>query len=88
VDDLAALADAALFSDLGGAWPVADDLPCSSAEIIKALVPAGETPDEFPVTGRRVDGRKIRELLGVELTYPSWKTGIPAAIAEEGLGDN
>jgi len=83
VDDLAALVDAALWSDLGGAWPVADDLPCSSAEIIEWCLGAAPAPGGATIRGRRVNGRKIRELLGVELAYPSWKTGIPAALKEE-----
>ena len=33
VDDLAALAEAGLLCDASGAWPVADELPCASAEI-------------------------------------------------------
>jgi nucleoside-diphosphate-sugar epimerase len=86
VDDLAALTDAALFSDLVGAWPVADDLPCSSAEII-AWCSGGETlPVGTTIRGRSVNGRKIRELLSVELRYPSWKTGVPAALREEENG--
>lgn len=85
VDDLAALADAALFSDLVGVWPVADDLPCSSAEIV-AWLSGGETlpASDIVIKGRSVNGRKIRELLGVKLRYPSWRTGVPAALREEG----
>jgi nucleoside-diphosphate-sugar epimerase len=89
VDDLAAITDAALFSDLGGAWPVADERPCSSAEILdwcRRVGGAGnslECPREFPISGRKVDGRKVRELLGVPLKYPSWETGVLACLAEE-----
>jgi nucleoside-diphosphate-sugar epimerase len=83
VDDLAALADAALFSNAAGAWPVADDLPCSSAEIIAALDPGGSVEQTFEIAGRYVDGREIRKILGVTLKYSTWKTGIPASIAEE-----
>ena len=35
------------------------------------------------ISGRKVDGSKIREMLKVELQYPSWKTGIQASLAEE-----
>jgi hypothetical protein len=35
---------------------------------------------------RRVDGSAIFRLLGVELHYPSFRQGIPAALAEEKLG--
>jgi nucleoside-diphosphate-sugar epimerase len=86
VDDLAAITDAALFSDIEGAWPVADDLPCSSAEIIDSLAQTREIRKGHSITGRRVDGRKIRELLNVKLRYPSWKTGIPACLREEENG--
>jgi hypothetical protein len=30
-----------------------------------------------------VDGRKIRETLGVKLKYPTWETGLAASIEEE-----
>lgn len=88
VDDLAALADAALLADdLEGAWPVADDLPCSSAEIVAWCTGGAPVPESLTtIRGRRVDGRKIRELLGVELRYPSWKTGVAAALEEEAGG--
>jgi len=88
VDDLAALADAGLFSDLDGAFPVADDAPCSSDEISAWCreyfgMPLGQTSPEPAITGRRVDARKIRELLGVTLKYPSWEAGLRASLAEE-----
>ncbi len=93
VDDLAAIAGAGIFSSLEGAWPVADDAPCSSAEIaagyakLRNLDLQLETDPELVVagslTGRRVDGRKIREILGVELIYPSWESGLVASLAEE-----
>jgi len=43
----------------------------------------GEWRENIPVWGRRVDGRKIRELLGVELRYPSFESGIKACLEEE-----
>jgi hypothetical protein len=30
-----------------------------------------------------VDGRAIRRLLGVDLKYPTYRVGIPAALKEE-----
>lgn len=91
VDDLAAIAEAGLFSDIQGAWPVADDAPCSTNEIVSWCrdhlklqsdsIP--EIPAAAPISGRKIDGREIRNLLQVELQYPSWQTGIPASIAEE-----
>ena len=87
-EDLAALAVAGLFSDLEGAWPVADDTPCTSAEIADWYVReyGGEFDGglrEFSVAGRRVNGTKIREMLGLSLRYPSWKAGMPASLLEE-----
>ncbi len=94
VDDLAALAEAALFSDLTGAWPVADQHPCSTAEIVDwysqefdggAFKPMRQ---DFSIHGRRVDGTAIWRKLGAEIKYPSWQTGLPASIAEEGYLDS
>lgn len=86
VDDLAAHAEAALFSDLEGAWPVADDAPCTSREIAEYCaklmglpMPASIGGDEAHHTrraDRRVDGRAVRELLGLTLRYPSYREGI------------
>jgi nucleoside-diphosphate-sugar epimerase len=88
VEDLAALIEAGIFSDLEGAWPVADDEPCATAEIAEWLGESREMkqPDSTSTDttrGRRVDGRKIRELLAIELIYRSWRTGIPASIEQE-----
>ena len=90
VEDLAAIVEAGLFSDLQGAWPVADEVPCSSDEIAEwcanqlQLKPI--TADKSllrAIPGRKVDGRKVLEMLGVKLKYRSWHLGIPASIAEE-----
>lgn len=91
VDDLAATLEAAVLSDLQGAWPLADDRPCSSEEIAafcarllhlnaKDVNPEDAPLTTFAVAGRRVDGRKIRELLGVELLYPTYESGILASV--------
>jgi len=90
VDDLAALAEAALLGDLTGAWPVADDEPCSSLEVARfcadlmslPLPPSipREQATETRRADRRVDGRAIRRLLGVSLRYPSYRVGIPASL--------
>lgn len=92
VDDLAAIGEAALLSDVTGAYPVADDDPSTSREIAEfccellGLPPPGSTTadrvDETRRADRRVDARAIRRLLGVELRYPSYRSGIPAAIRE------
>lgn len=87
VDDLAAHCEAALLSDLTGAYPVADEEPCTSREIAEFCshligVPLPERPVAAPrIFGdRRVDGSAIRRLLGVTLRYPSYRTGIPACL--------
>jgi nucleoside-diphosphate-sugar epimerase len=91
VEDLAAIIEAGIFSNAEGAWPVADDMPCATAEIISwcaEFLNLKEDTHRRPgiprsISGRRVDGRKIREMLGVELKYPSWQAGIEASLAEE-----
>lgn len=91
VDDLAAIIEAGILSDLQGAWPVADDEPCSSDEIVRwcrkllHLEAAGgqQIPGRRGIGGRKVDGSEIRERLKVDLLYPSWQTGIQASLAEE-----
>ena len=86
VEDLAAIVQAGIFSDIEGAWPVADDAPCSSAEIAawcsmllkrEEIQPIVNGPT---IAGRRVDGTEIRAKLGIELVYPSWRTGVPASL--------
>ncbi|WP_180541182.1 NAD-dependent epimerase/dehydratase family protein [Nevskia soli] len=89
VDDLAAHCVAALFSEVTGAYPVADDEPCESREIaafcaalLNVPMPDRADPQELHPTrqaNRRVDGREIRRLLGIELKYPSYRVGIPAS---------
>jgi nucleoside-diphosphate-sugar epimerase len=89
VEDLARIIEAGIFSDLDGAWPVADNDPCSSAEIVRWCTRLFQIKEISPraretvLPGRRVDGRKVREKLGIELTYSSWRTGVPASLAEE-----
>jgi len=92
VDDLAAVAARGLTSDLTGAYPVADREPCPSREIAELCseltgtpLPAPTTKDRLSETrrsDRRVDARAVFERLGLELLYPSYRQGIPAAIAE------
>jgi nucleoside-diphosphate-sugar epimerase len=96
VDDLAALAAKALRSEITGAYPVADQEPCTSREIAEfsarllgVPMPPSVTAADLSETrrsDRRVDGSAIFRLLGVELRYPSFRQGIPAALAEEKLG--
>lgn len=91
VDDLALHVEAALLSNLTGAYPVADEEPCTSLEI------AGFCARllNLPVTGaarresaraprfannRRVDGSAVRRALGISLKYPSYRVGVPASL--------
>lgn len=93
VDDLAALAEAALLSGVTGAWPVADEAPARSREVAEyvcgllgcVMPPAarGEELHETRRADRRVDGRAVCRALGVELKYPDYRLGIRAAL---GLG--
>lgn len=88
VDDLAAIAEGGIFTDVQGAWPVADDAPCSTDEIVRWCrenlhLETPEMPVYMTTPGRRVDGRKIRELLRVSLKYPDWRSGILASFQEE-----
>ena len=89
VDDLAAHAEAALLSGLEGAYPVADEEPCTTREIAQfcALLlhlPSVPQPAQGTrartTSNRRVDGSAIRRALGIKLTYPSYHTGIPASL--------
>jgi len=89
VDDLASILEAGIESQLEGSWPVADHHPAASEEVVAwcashmgLVVPDGSA-QHLPVMGRRVKGRKIGELLGVRLKYPSYQSGIPAGIQEE-----
>ena len=89
VDDLVSILEAGIASEVEGAWPVADEYPAASEEIAvwcanyMGIALPENSPQHFPVSGRRVDGRKIRELLGTALAHPSYKTGIPASLLEE-----
>jgi len=91
VDDLAAHAEAALASDIQGSYPVADQEPCRSIEIaafcaaqlripLPPSAPAAEL-SETRQANRRVDGSAIRRLLGIQLRYPSYRSGIVACLA-------
>ncbi len=92
VDDLAAHAEAALLSTISGAYPVADEEPCTSRDIAEFCarllnVPVTgtghERADRMPrfANNRRVDGSAIRKALGITLAYPSYRVGVPAALS-------
>ena len=90
VDDLAAHAEAALLSDVEGAWPVADEEPCTSrqmaefcSQLLGVPMPPSVPYDQAHHTrqaDRRVDGSAIRQRLGLTLRYPSYRLGIPASV--------
>jgi nucleoside-diphosphate-sugar epimerase len=89
VDDLAAHAEAALLSDLEGAYPVADEHPCTTREIaefcaallhLPAIAQLAPGTRSRTTSNRRVDGSAIRHALGITLQYPSYRTGIPASL--------
>jgi nucleoside-diphosphate-sugar epimerase len=96
VEDLAALARAALLSGHTGAWPVADEEPCRSLEICRFVSdltglpkPEPAPPGSVSVTlrnNRRVDGRAVVRLLGVRLRHASYRIGIPACLEAEAAG--
>jgi len=92
VDDLAAHAEAALLSTLTGAYPVADEEPCTSRDIAEFCAQLLNIPIEGAGTrepgrmprfanNRRVDGSAIRRALGITLAYPSYRVGVPAALS-------
>jgi nucleoside-diphosphate-sugar epimerase len=91
VDDLAAHVEAGLLSNLTGAYPVADEEPATAREIAAFCAELLNLPMPIADGGRltanrRVDGSAIRRALGITLAYPSYRTGIPAAIqVERGL---
>jgi uncharacterized protein YbjT (DUF2867 family) len=95
VDDLVRLIEAGLERStadggyLEGAWPVADEEPCSTAEIADWCARHFGVPlntvsaPENQEPGRSVDGSAIFRTLRVQILRPSWRTGIPACLAEE-----
>jgi len=98
VDDLAAHAEAALLSTLTGAYPVADVESCTSREIAEFCARILNVPVENAnadyggraprfANNRRVDGSAIRKALGITLQYPSYRVGVPAALAAAAQGE-
>jgi len=91
VDDLAAIAEAALLSDLTGAYPVADCHSCPSrkiaefcSQLLNVPMPPAAQCGQLPATrraNRRVDGSAICRALEIVLRYPSYHTGIPASLS-------
>lgn len=90
VEDLAAHCIAGLDSRITGAYPVADSEPCPAIEIAQFCatllgLPSPQGSGELPPedtrrVNRRVDGAFIRKELGIDLRYPSYRTGIPESL--------
>lgn len=93
VEDLAALTEAAMLGELTGAWPAADQEPARSRDIaaycaglLGIAMPRSAAAHELSETrraNRRVDGRAVCLQLGVTLRYPTFREGIPQALAAE-----
>jgi nucleoside-diphosphate-sugar epimerase len=93
VDDLAVHAEAAMLSGITGAYPVADEEPCTSraiaeycARLLSMPMPGAATAEQLGETrraDRRVNASAIRRLLGVQLKYPSYREGIAACLEAE-----
>ena len=91
VEDLAAVTAAALFSDLGGAWPIADEEPCTPREMAAFCanmldIPVPAVSHDLPETrraDRQVDGSAVLRALHVVLRYRSYREGIPASLLTE-----
>jgi nucleoside-diphosphate-sugar epimerase len=78
VDDLAALAAAALTGGLEGVYPAADEEPASGRALLAAWADRAWAPParEDPPGSRRVDGSAIARALGVRLRYPSFRDAL------------
>ena len=88
VDDLAEHALRAMQCDVTGAFPVADEEPCSSLEVAEWTfaylgIPFVAGDVQGQTNGRRVDGSAVRARLGVQLRYRSFREGVVACLDEE-----
>lgn len=93
VDDLASHVLAGIRSTIVGAYPVADQTPSPAREVaafcaalLDLPLPPSVSADEVDETlrsSRSVDGQYIRDQLGITLQFPSYRSGIPAALAAE-----
>lgn len=89
VDDLGDLVWRGIDSEICGAFPVADDEPCSTEAILRWCVdylkldPAEVDISGTISTGREVDGQEIVRRLNAELRYPNYRAGVAQCIAEE-----
>ncbi len=99
VDDIASAAIAAGAADPlpGRVFNVCDDEPASSTEVadgaarmLGVAAPPRVALDQVSpdvatmlTANRRVSNRRLREVLGVPLRYPTWREGFPASFQDE-----
>lgn len=83
IDDLATHVHAGVHADLTGAFPVADDEPATTADVaalaarlIGRPVPVPSDEARVAHVPRQVDGREVREALGIRLRYPTYRVGM------------
>lgn len=96
VDDGARIVDlASRTNEPNGTWLVVDDRPLERreyyvrlAQLVGAPNPEFEQlPQLVSASGdrnKRCSNRRIRELLGVKLVYPTFETGLPHAVGQSG----
>ncbi len=89
VDDLAAVLEAGVFSELTGAWPLADHLPATTDNItdwcvrLLGVQGKGNPAPAIQTSGRSVSGEGIRGALKIKAAYPEYAAGILASLASE-----
>jgi len=91
VDDLVEHAVSAMQCDATGAFPVADEEPCPSLDVVEWTfaylgIPFVHAEAGEPKGGRRVDGSAVRAMLGIALRYRSFREGVAASLSEESAG--
>ncbi len=101
VDDIAAIVEAAFDRRADGTFNGADDLPAPPEDVLAyaaellGVPPPPEIPFEkaelspmarsFYGEAKRVKNERIKRELGVRLSYPTYREGLPAVLAAEGL---
>ncbi len=96
VEDLAAMALGCLEKGLRGeVFVAADDAPVPQGEVVRGLcgwlglaLPASVALGDAPETlrhDRTVVNTRVKRVLGMTLTYPSWREGFAQCLAAEGV---
>jgi nucleoside-diphosphate-sugar epimerase len=94
VEDISRAIGAALASSRGGVFNVSDDAPAPPQDVVAfaAMLMGVEPPPEqeyegaaltplaksFYAENRRISNRKLKEELGIRLTYPTYRVGLEA----------